>query len=352
MDKLISIIVPTYNMERYLDRCLSSLILHDLSLMSKFEVLVINDGSTDRSSEIAHKYEEKYPNTFIVVDKENGNYGSCINVGVKVAKGKYFRILDADDWFDIDVFEQFLYDLSKTDVDIVFTKFRFIQVDGQQNSLCENILYNNEYSLREIDFAKHNVSEVIAMHGMTYKTSVLRNVDLTLQTGISYTDTEFCFYPLSRVETVIFFDYVLYQYDVSRENQTMSISSRIKSLNSMEKVFYRISKYIKDGNCINSFQRVFLFRICCLIYTTVLLYQDKTYDNNKFIKQVDSELRIVDAIVYGKIGDLKYNRLSYVSIWRIFNLYNTSAIFCMYNFIYDKVKELLKIASVDFRKSL
>ena len=86
-------------MEKYLDKCLTSLIVSD-DKMPLLEVLVINDGSKDRSSEIAHSYEQKYPQTFRVIDKENGNYGSCINRGLKEATGKYVKVLDADDWFD------------------------------------------------------------------------------------------------------------------------------------------------------------------------------------------------------------------------------------------------------------
>ena len=87
MNKTLTIIIPSYNMEKYLDRCLSSLIIDD-GLMDLLEALIINDGSKDRTSEIGHQYETKYPGTFRVIDKENGHYGSCINRGLTEAKGK------------------------------------------------------------------------------------------------------------------------------------------------------------------------------------------------------------------------------------------------------------------------
>lgn len=83
-------------MEKYLRRCLNSLII-DEEGMKQLEVLVINDGSKDSSSQIAHEYQNKYPDTYRVIDKENGNYGSCVNKGIVKATGKYFKILDADD---------------------------------------------------------------------------------------------------------------------------------------------------------------------------------------------------------------------------------------------------------------
>lgn len=90
MNKILTIIIPTYNMEKYLRRCLDSLII-DEEGMKQLEVLVINDGSKDSSSQIAHEYQDKYPDTYRVIDKENGNYGSCINIGLKEAKGKYVK---------------------------------------------------------------------------------------------------------------------------------------------------------------------------------------------------------------------------------------------------------------------
>ena len=90
MNKILTIIIPTYNMEKYLRRCLDSLII-DEEGMKQLEVLVFNDGSKDSSSQIAHEYQDKYPDTYRVIDKNNGNYGSCINIGLKEAKGKYVK---------------------------------------------------------------------------------------------------------------------------------------------------------------------------------------------------------------------------------------------------------------------
>ena len=79
MEKLISIIIPTYNMEAYILKALESLVIP--RNLDALDVLVINDGSKDRSSELAHSFADKYPQSFRVIDKENGNYGSCINEG-------------------------------------------------------------------------------------------------------------------------------------------------------------------------------------------------------------------------------------------------------------------------------
>ena len=111
MNKIITIAVPTYNMEEYLERCLESLLIEDYSLLMNIEVLVINDGSKDCSLKIAHTYETRFPEVFRVIDKANGNWGSCINRAAKEAQGDYFLILDADDWLNTRALENFLKEL-------------------------------------------------------------------------------------------------------------------------------------------------------------------------------------------------------------------------------------------------
>ena len=108
MNKILSIIVPSYNMEAYLPKCLGSLIIDEQELLQKLDVIVVNDGSKDRTSEIAHEFETKYPGVFRVVDKTNGHYGSCINAGLAVATGTFIKVLDADDYYLTDIFKDYL----------------------------------------------------------------------------------------------------------------------------------------------------------------------------------------------------------------------------------------------------
>lgn len=118
-------------MQDYLNRCLDSLVLQDPNLMEQLEVLIVNDGSKDCSSEIGHTYESKYLQTFRVIDKENGNYGSCVNRGLKEAQGKYIKVLDADDWFDTNAFACYLNDIAKVDTDMVLTDYRIVFNEGE-----------------------------------------------------------------------------------------------------------------------------------------------------------------------------------------------------------------------------
>ena len=220
MEKNLTIVVPTYNMERYLNRCLDSLIV-PAELMERLEVLVINDGSKDRSSEIAHSYEEKYPQTFRVIDKENGNYGSCVNRGLKEAQGKYIKILDADDWFDTENFEILLKTLHSIDADCIMTDMQQVNVDGTAVCTCNYSLPKKQtFSLGEL--IRLNSTELIWMHCVTYRTDNLRAIDYRQTEGISYTDQEWIFLPMATCKTVYYLPVTVYKYLVGRDGQTMN----------------------------------------------------------------------------------------------------------------------------------
>ena len=186
MDKLLTIIIPTYNMEMFLKRCLDSLLLDDMTLLGKLEVLIINDGSKDSSSKIAHNYSEQHPCVFKVIDKENGNYGSCINAGLKVATGKYVKILDADDWFDNNQFLIYVKVLTSLDSDLVLTNIRQVSSSRMlsETKMPDN-LRGKEFSLEELRFNEDKIIPLVAMHSITIKKDILTfNNESTCKSGI------------------------------------------------------------------------------------------------------------------------------------------------------------------------
>lgn len=242
MEKILTIVIPTYNMQDYLRRCLNSLIVPE-EQMQHLEVLVVNDGSKDNSSAIAHEYQDKYPGTFRVIDKDNGNYGSCVNRGLKEATGKYFRILDADDWFDNVELEKFVQSLNYIpSADVVFTNYTIVKSASKRKTVLPRVLKYNVMQRTEILSLKKD-ADMLRMHSMTYRTSLLREICLSLQTGISYTDIEYCYFPYKATQTCIALDINLYHYWTARDGQTMSPKSIVKKFDD----FYAVSsRIIKD----------------------------------------------------------------------------------------------------------
>ena len=93
MMKLLTITVPSYNSEAYLDRCMATL----LPGGDEVEILIVDDGSTDRTAEIADEYERKYPNIVRAIHKENGGHGDAVTTGIRNATGLFFKVVDSDD---------------------------------------------------------------------------------------------------------------------------------------------------------------------------------------------------------------------------------------------------------------
>ena len=209
MNKILTIIIPTYNMEKYLRKCLDSLIVSEEN-MQQLEVLVVNDGSKDSSSQIAHEYEAKYPQTFRVIDKENGNYGSCVNRGLKEATGKYVKVLDADDYFDNQVFDEYLSFLNNKDVDLVISDYCIVdENDAVQESYTFPLPLGETFTLNNLT---DETIHWLWHQGVAYKTDNLREMNYRQTEGISYTDEEWMFKPMSMVNSIQYFPNNLYLY--------------------------------------------------------------------------------------------------------------------------------------------
>lgn len=279
MEKILSIIIPTYNMEKLLQRCLDSLIVSDEN-MALLEVLVINDGSGDASSTIGHEYESKYPQTIRVIDKENGNYGSCINRGLKEATGKYVRILDADDYYQTENLDSFISWLKDTDVDLVLSDMESVFADGHRIrhsfDISADITYDTE--LLNHDEFKNKLE----MHQVTYKKRVLDAVSYQQTEGISYTDQEWTFYPMMEIDTVAYYPHVIYQYMLDRGGQTMDMEVELMRVGHKIVIARRMIEFMKDLHLGNpskeNYAECRFCRFVRLIYKLVLLYQsDEQY---------------------------------------------------------------------------
>lgn len=271
MGKLLTLCVPTYNMEKYLARCLDSILCDNKEYL---DVIIVNDGSRDRSSEIGHLYENKYSNVIRVIDKENGNYGTCVNRGLIEARGKYFRMLDADDWCDTEALNKFIEELKQCDADMVLT----ISEDRDVNNLLqwrmkapELVKVKKVYQNYEFDGIKLEYNDLFCSHIVTYKTELLRSIKLHLQPGISYTDNEYVFFPLDKVQTIVYFDFPVYQYFVGREGQTTDLKTMAKSVGQIMQVFNRLWEYFiihkdKQMPSVANNQRILLGEVMWWVY--------------------------------------------------------------------------------------
>lgn len=222
MNKVLTLIIPSYNMEAYLDRCLSSLVV-DEGRMRLFEALVINDGSSDRTSEIGHSFETRFPDTFRVIDKSNGHYGSCVNRGLAEARGSYLKVLDADDRF-ASAFAGYLDFLQETRADLILTDSVITYPDGTEHARCSFPIPARE--VHPVDILLEKGIRILGHVNITYRTDIFRKLEYRQTEGISYTDLEWSSIPVCRVSSVAYYPEILYCYQQGRDGQSVDIAYR------------------------------------------------------------------------------------------------------------------------------
>lgn len=240
MDKLLTIVIPVYNTEKYLARCLESLIVPQY--LNQLEVLIVIDGSPDNSEAIAREYHNKYPQTFFVVEKENGGHGSAINLGIHLAKGLYFRVLDSDDWFDSNNFELFLNRLRHEDSNLILTHIACEYPSSGKSYLWnrEKIDYDINCNMSMLSYVSFNF---FLMGRCTYKTAHLKENGLELLNKRSFEDTFLHIFPLIFVESFIFYDLIIYHYYLERPDQSVRQKNSFKQCSDWRAVIEQMANF-------------------------------------------------------------------------------------------------------------
>lgn len=281
-DKLLTIVVPSYNASKYLDFNLQSFLCP--SEPEKLEVIVVDDGSTDDTARIADAYHEKYPDTIKVIHKENGGHGSGINAGLRAATGKYFKVVDADDWVDHEALERLLdyiasFDATEAEAD---TDLDTAQVQAEAKAKARDkaasgpdVIYNNYYwrltdeakspeeyerkaeftePFSGVEYRKVYDFESIAdqcyvkMHNMTIRTEILREHQIQIDEQCFYVDMEYILYPMPYVQTIAFLPEFLYQYQIGRQGQSMDPVKMQRNATQYDHVLASIYAYY-DVHC-------------------------------------------------------------------------------------------------------
>ena len=224
MEKTLSVSVAAYNVEKYIRETLDCFLVPDI--MDDLEILMVNDGSKDSTPEICDEYVRKYPETFVLVNKENGGWGSTVNKGIEVATGKYFKQLDGDDYFDRGMLTDFVRILKEHDEDLIYTNYR--SFDDETGKLIENVevpnksLVNKHFDLDELGLDRMNFT--LAMHACTFRTAMLQEFPIDITEHCFYTDIEYLLKALLRVKTVFFYPISVYCYRLGREGQSASVT--------------------------------------------------------------------------------------------------------------------------------
>ena len=216
--KILTVSIAAYNVSKYIRKALDSLILNPY-YMEKLEVIIVNDGSTDDTLMIAKEYAGLYPDTFRIIDKENGGYGSTINTSLKEAKGKYYKLLDGDDWYDKDGLSGLIDFLDMTEADLVINPYVMVKPDEKV------VPHHPEIPPVMTDIESLSLHDkLFQMHGITVKTDVLRSFNHPIVKHRFYTDIEYVFYCLASSKTIMRYDRPVYYYRLDINGQSVSLA--------------------------------------------------------------------------------------------------------------------------------
>lgn len=256
---ILTIAIPTYNMEWCLKKNLSTYCIQDLDL--PLEVIILNNCSSDRTLEIAQDFCQKFPQIFKLCNRTTKGYGSSINEALKIARGKYFRIIDADDWVDTEELQQFLRALKHFDADIIQTDYTI--VDMQTGKRIPKIAQRNEikYGIMYSDLSCA-LKTLPAIHSTTYRTKLLREHGFYMQDETFFVDEEYIVLPFLYAETILYLPYNVYQYQVSNPEQSTSPRNRGKYAEHRERVIKRLVNEYQKANLENIITVPFALEYC------------------------------------------------------------------------------------------
>jgi glycosyltransferase involved in cell wall biosynthesis len=243
-NKILTITVPAYNVEAYIQECLDSFIIEEI--ISDIEVIVVDDGSKDRTAQIVSHYVEMYPDTFKLHSKENGGHGSTINAGIHLAQGKYFKVVDGDDWVNREDFILFIKFLKESDSDLVLTNYYWIEhttkkVRKKLSSAWNTTQYEKEYEFKEI-----SKELFLRIHAITVKTSIYRKNKIKIDEKKYYVDQEYVLFITPFIDTVTLVNLDVYMYRLGLDGQSMNIKSLQKNVDQHYSVLQSLLRFYSE----------------------------------------------------------------------------------------------------------
>lgn len=324
-EKLLTISIAAYNVEQYLEQALTSCLVRE-DLKKKIEVIVVNDGSTDNTLKIANRYAEQYPDIYVVVDKKNSGYGSTVNKSISMAKGKYFKILDGDDWINTDGLEAFLDVADKCSEDLILSKTKKI-FWSEKKIIKEDILANGEIEEEKTyDFnTDYNINWY--MHNMIVSTEFLRKNKICLTEKCFYTDGEYVFKVISHLRSFRYIDKVIYMYRLGRVGQSVGYEGRIRHKSDSIKVLkneleYFVNTHFNTNNVRNACKKHLTNTATGVIQYHLLC--PYTEENVKKVQEIDLWIKKNYFEIYQDM-----NKKKAIYILRFFN-YKSYAV-CRWN---------------------
>jgi len=238
--KVLSIVIPAYNSEAFLDKCIPSFFSHEV--LDKLDIIIVNDGSSDGTVEAAEKYCRMYPASIRLISQENKGHGGALNTGFEAAVGRYVRPVDSDDWVETQNLPELIRFLETCSSDVVLTHYRTIDISTGdiRNYICYPEEFEKPVSMDEVMRNWHGYFRNTTFHGIIYRTAFYHTRSLQLSEHVFYEDNEYATFPFCHAETVSALDLFLYDYRIGDISQSISLTNQIRRLGHLETVTRRM----------------------------------------------------------------------------------------------------------------
>lgn len=303
--KYISFAIPCYNSEAYMAQAIESI----LPGGEDVEILIVNDGSKDRTAEIGKEYEEKYPGIVKLINKENGGHGDAVNAGLAHASGKYFKVVDSDDWVDrislmkiLNVLKNF--EEEEQEVDMLIANYVYEKVGMEHKKVIryDNVLPENQI-LKWDEIGQFHIGQYILMHSVIYRTDMLKLCQLTLPKHTFYVDNIYVYYPLPHVRTLYYMNVDFYRYFIGREDQSVNEKVMISRLD--QQIFVTktmIDMYqLKNVKCKKLRNYMLNYLAIMMTVSSILCIRSKKAENLEKKKELWIYLKQKDFKTFMKI---------------------------------------------------
>ena len=247
--KVLSIIIPSYNSEQFLDKCVSSLLVPEV--LDRLDIIIVNDGSTDKTVETAEKYCARYPGSVRLISQKNKGHGGALNTGCAAAVGKYLKVIDADDWVETKNLPEFIQLLENCESDVVLTHHYTIDVGTGEVKKWKSFPteFGRSYTMNEIMADWKTFDRSLTFHGITYRTAFYHKYGISLSEHVLYEDHEYATFPCCHAQSVTPFDLFFYDYRIGDVSQSVSEANQLKRASHTEAVLNRMIQEYGKLDC-------------------------------------------------------------------------------------------------------
>lgn len=269
--KLLTITVPCYNSEAYMEKCIKSLLVGGEDV----EILIVDDGSTkDRTGEIADRYAAEYPSIIRVIHQENKGHGGAVNTGLANATGLYFKVVDSDDWVNEEAYKKILKALNESirgpqTLDMLISNYVYEKEGADHKRVMKYTRSLPQNRIFTWDEAKSlGKSHYLLMHSLIYRTELLRECGMQLPEHTFYVDNLVAFVPFPYVKTMYYVDANFYRYYIGRADQSVNETVMIGRLDQQMRVNRMMIDWMGEQKNLHKRQREYMLH-CLSIITTV-----------------------------------------------------------------------------------